>query len=74
MVHGRLILVNLNASLELSKEQIEFAYPKSTQTIEIETFVKAGEIDIDLLVKPYYLEPSGKAADKVYALLRESMR
>ena len=58
----------------LSDEQIKAAYPKSTQTIEIETFVKAAEIDLMLLEKPYYLEPSGKGGDKVYALLRESMR
>lgn len=58
----------------LSDEQIKAAYPKSTQTIEIETFVKGAEIDLMLLEKPYYLEPSGKGSDKVYALLRESMR
>ncbi|HSO46360.1 MAG TPA: Ku protein [Rhizobiaceae bacterium] len=58
----------------LSDEQVKAAYPKSTQIIEIETFVKAAEIDLVLLEKPYYLEPSGKGADKVYALLRESMR
>jgi DNA end-binding protein Ku len=58
----------------LSDEQIKAAYPKSTQVIEIETFVKAAEIELVLLEKPYYLEPSGKGGDKVYALLRESMR
>jgi DNA end-binding protein Ku len=58
----------------LSDEQIKAAYPKSTQTIEIESFVKAAEIDFVLLEKPYYLEPSGKGGDKAYALLRESMR
>jgi len=58
----------------LSDEQIKAAYPKLTQTIEIESFVKAAEIDLMLLEKPYYLEPSGKGSDKVYALLRESMR
>lgn len=58
----------------LSDEQIKAAYPKSTQTIEIETFVKAAEIEFVLLEKPYYLEPSGKGGAKVYALLRESMR
>lgn len=58
----------------LSDEQVKSAYPRSTQIIEIETFVKATEIDVVLLEKPYYLEPAGKGADKVYALLRESMR
>jgi len=56
----------------LSEEQIKAAYPKSTQTIEIESFVEASEIPFTLLDTPYYLEPLGKG-DKVYALLRESM-
>ncbi len=56
----------------LSDEQIRAAYPKATQTIEIESFVKASEISFFLLERPYYLEPAGKG-DKVYALLRESM-
>jgi DNA end-binding protein Ku len=56
----------------LSEDQIKAAYPKSTQTIEIESFVKASEIAFTALETPYYLEPIGKG-DKVYALLRESM-
>ena len=56
----------------LSDEQIKAAYPKATQTIEIESFVKASEIPFTLLERPYFLEPIGKG-DKVYALLRESM-
>jgi DNA end-binding protein Ku len=57
----------------LSEEQIKAAYPKATQTIEIEAFVNASEIPFTLLETPYYLEPAGKG-EKVYALLRESMR
>lgn len=56
----------------LSEDQIKAAYPKSTQTIEIETFVKASEIPFTLMETPYYLEPVGKG-EKVYALLREAM-
>jgi DNA end-binding protein Ku len=56
----------------VSDEQIKAAYPVSTQTIEIETFVQAAEIPFLLLEKPYYLEPIGKG-EKVYALLREAM-
>ena len=56
----------------LSEEQIKSAYPQSTQTIEIETFVQASEIAFTLLDTPYYLEPLGKG-EKVYALLREAM-
>lgn len=57
----------------LSEEEIKAAFPKKTQTIEIESFVKANEISFMYLEQPYYLEPSGKA-DKVYALLREAMK
>ena len=56
----------------LTEDQIKAAYPKSTQTIEIESFVKANEISFTLLETPYYLEPIGKG-EKVYALLREAM-
>lgn len=56
----------------LSNAEIKAAFPKSTQTIEIESFVKASDIEFFLLERPYYLEPAGKG-DKVYALLRESM-
>lgn len=57
----------------LSDEQIKAAYPAATQTIEIESFVRASEISFILLERPYYLEPTGKG-ERVYALLREAMR
>jgi len=56
----------------LSDEEIKAAYPVSTQTIDIETFVAATEIPFTYLEKPYYLAPLAKG-EKVYALLREAM-
>jgi DNA end-binding protein Ku len=56
----------------LSDDEVREAFPKTTQTLEIESFVPAGDISFVYLEKPYYLEPSGRA-DKVYALLREAM-
>jgi DNA end-binding protein Ku len=56
----------------LSDDEIKAAYPKTTQTIEIESFVKQADISFMLLETPYYLEPLGKSG-KVYALLREAM-
>ena len=56
----------------LSDAEIRAAYPKTTQTIEIEAFVPAQEISFVYLERPYYLEP-GPRADKVYTLLREAM-
>jgi DNA end-binding protein Ku len=56
----------------MDDDEIRNAYPKTTQTIEIEAFVKASEIPFVYLEKPYYLEPIARS-DKVYALLREAM-
>ena len=56
----------------LSEDEIEAAYPVSTQTIAIETFVRADQIPFTYLERPYYLAPAGKA-EKVYALLRDAM-
>lgn len=54
----------------LSPEEIEAAYPKTTQTIEIEAFVPVDDIELIYLERPYYVAPINKGA-KVYALLRE---
>jgi DNA end-binding protein Ku len=54
----------------VSQDEIEAAYPKTTQTIEIEAFVDAGEIPFVYFERPYYISPINKGA-KVYALLRE---
>ena len=56
----------------LSDDEIDAAYPKSTQSIDIEAFVSADEIPFVYLDRPYYLAPIGKGA-KVYALLRETL-
>jgi DNA end-binding protein Ku len=57
----------------LSDDEIRKAYPKRTQTITIETFVKATDVSFVYLEKPYYLAPDGRA-QHVYALLREALR
>ena len=56
----------------LSDKDIADAYPKTTQTIEIEAFVKASDIPFVYLERPYYVAPINKGA-KVYALLRETL-
>jgi DNA end-binding protein Ku len=56
----------------LTEDEIKAAYPKSTQTIEIEAFVPMAELPFVYLDRPYYLSPVGKG-DKVYALLRETL-
>jgi len=57
----------------LSDTEIAAAYPKTTQTIEIETFVPANGIPFVYLERPYYVAPINRGA-KVYALLRETLQ
>ena len=66
------VKVGDDAYVVLSDDEIKAAYPRTTQTIEIESFVHASEIPFVQLEKPYYLEPLAKG-EKVYALLREAM-
>ena len=56
----------------LSQEEIAAAYPKATQTIQIEMFVPATDIPFIYLERPYYIVPASKGG-KVYALLREAL-
>jgi len=56
----------------LSEAEIAAAYPRSTQSIDIEAFVPAGQIPPVYLERPYYLAPVAKG-EKVYALLRETL-
>lgn len=57
----------------LTPGEIGQAYPRTTQTIEIETFVDMDEVPFVYLEKPYYTAPVNKS-EKVYALLREALR
>ncbi|CAN7256340.1 Ku protein [Polaromonas sp. LjRoot131] len=56
----------------LSEDEIAAAYPKTTQTIEIESFVPNTEIPFVYLERPYYVAPINKG-QKVYALLRDTL-
>ena len=57
----------------LSPQDLEAAYPRTTQTIEIESFVDAAEVPFLYLEKPYYTAPVSQG-EKVYKLLREVLR
>lgn len=57
----------------LTPEEIAAAYPRTTQTIEMECFVDADDVPFVYLERPYYMAPINKG-DKVYALLREALR
>ncbi|RJG19214.1 non-homologous end joining protein Ku [Massilia cavernae] len=57
----------------LSEEDLRRANPEATGTIDILAFVNAEEVPLLFYEQPYYLAP-GKGGDKVYALLRETLR
>jgi DNA end-binding protein Ku len=56
----------------LTDEEIAASYPKSTQTIEIESFVANTDLPFVYLERPYYVAPINKG-QKVYALLRDTL-
>lgn len=56
----------------ISPEEIAEAYPRTTQTIEIQRFVDASEVPFVYMERPYYVAPINKG-HKVYALLRETL-
>jgi len=57
----------------LSDEDFRRANVKATQTIDIRAFVGADEIPVGFYETPYYLAP-GPRGEKVYALLRETLK
>lgn len=57
----------------LSKEEIREALPKTTQTIEIEAFVKLQDVPAPFFNKPYYVSPINRG-QKVFALLRDVLK
>lgn len=56
----------------LSEDEIRAAHPKSTQTIDIFSFIDSKDIPLAHIDTPYYLAPE-KRGEKVYALLREAL-
>ncbi|MGE8316680.1 MAG: Ku protein, partial [Pseudomonas putida] len=56
----------------ISEQEIRDARPEATQTIDIFSFVKAGEIPLQHFDTPYYLSPDRRGG-KVYALLRDTL-
>ena len=57
----------------LSEEDLRRANPDATGTIDILAFVDTDEVPLIFYEQPYYLAP-GKGGDKVYALLRDTLK
>jgi len=57
----------------LTDKELARAHPEATQTLTIRDFVPARAIEDLYFDQPYYLAPTGKAAGKAYALLRDAL-
>ena len=57
----------------LTPDEIKAALPRSTQTIDIESFVEREQIPEVFFNKPYYVSPGSKGGQKPFALLRETL-
>ena len=57
----------------LGEEDLKRANVEATQTIDIQSFVDAREVSPLYFEQPYYLAPS-RGGDKVYVLLRETLK
>jgi len=57
----------------VDEKELRKIAPEATESVDIETFVDATEIDPMYFEKPYYLVPP-KKAEKGYVLLREALR
>lgn len=58
----------------ITDEDFIRANVEATRTVDIVDFVDLEEIDPAYYEKPYYLAPANKAANKSYALLRETLK
>lgn len=58
----------------LEPEDIAAAVPESDKTLDVIAFLECDGIDKVYFDRPYFLGPSGAAADEPYALLRDAMR
>lgn len=57
----------------MTEEDLKRANVEATQTIDIQAFVNASEVSPIYFEQPYYLAPA-KGGDKVYVLLRETLK
>ena len=58
----------------LEPDEVAAAIPESDKTLAVEAFIPCGAIDDVYFDKPYYLAPSGRAAEEVFALIRDGMK
>ncbi|MBR0697603.1 Ku protein [Bradyrhizobium lablabi] len=60
--------------VEIDKDELDAVQIESNHTIDIDSFVPAGEIDKRYLDRPYYIRPDGKAGVDAFAVIRDAMK
>ncbi|MFC7052101.1 Ku protein [Hansschlegelia quercus] len=58
----------------LEADEVAAVVPESDKTLDVEHFLRCGDIDDVYFDKPYYLAPADKAAHEAYNLIVEGMR
>jgi DNA end-binding protein Ku len=58
----------------LEPEEIEAVVPASDKTLKVDAFIACSEVDTAYLDRPYYLAPTDRVAEEVFALIREGLR
>jgi DNA end-binding protein Ku len=60
--------------VSVEPDEIAAIMPHGDKTLTVSAFVDLADVDDLYFDKPYYLEPSDRAADETFAVVREGMR
>ena len=66
--------VDVDAYIEVTKDELDDIALESTHTIEIDSFVPHAAIDQRFFDSPYYVMPSAPVGQEAFAVIREAMR
>ncbi|WP_137392222.1 Ku protein [Rhodoligotrophos defluvii] len=61
--------VSKNDYIVLTPDEIASAVPESNKTLAVEAFVPCSEVDEVYFDRPYYLAPTGRAAEEAFAVI-----
>jgi DNA end-binding protein Ku len=63
-----------NSYVQVDDEELDAIRIESTHTIDVESFVKAEDVDRRYLDAPYYIAPEGKVGIEAFTVIRDAMR
>lgn len=71
---GRGYEVGKGRYVEIDEEDLDALKIESTKTIDIDSFVPAGQVEDLYRDRPYYLAPQGKVGADAFAVIRDAMK